>query len=171
MRRGFLAYPRQQASAAVELHLTHLYDAFLHTIDLSSTAIPPLPSSTRQLLPEILPFVVAQLDPRVKAHLPLLLTIQRSSKYGWEVVTPILYRDITVKNWHAFLRMPKGLPNGNHPHTSNKPYVTPAHHARSFKRRLLALTYVQKATFEVFHSAINEQLHSHPALPCALRQR
>ena len=38
-----------------------------------------------------------------------LLVLQRVSKKSWILATPILYRQITVKNWYTFLRLPVGL--------------------------------------------------------------
>ena len=96
--------------------LGHLHNALLHHFPSQSPPSPPAstpsiipvpPTSSLTLLPEILPHVMQHLYPRTE--LLTLLTVQRVSKHGWDLATPLIYRDVTIRNWYSVLRTPRGL--------------------------------------------------------------
>ena len=88
----------------------HLDDP-LDTLNLTST-----------LTPDILPFVVAQLDLQKTDDVHSLLAIQRCSSLGWSLVTPITYRALKITNWSKLLLSgDKDEPASPSPNSSDAP--------------------------------------------------
>ena len=107
MRRGFLnATP---GTTNTPSNPTPSPPSYYKMASIASRTIKPTMKRPTTLTSEILPLVAAHLKPGKKAQLATLLVIQRSSKYGWQVATPILYRHITVRGWNTLLRLPDGL--------------------------------------------------------------
>ena len=109
-------------------------------------------TSQASLPPEILRLVVQHLNPARTAELAVLLVIQRYSQYGWKVATPIIYRDIVVRDWKRFLRLPEGIstPFVLRHSADTIPFRLTAPRERSLQRRREALTYCRTAIFHSF---------------------
>ena len=79
------------------------------TSDTNRNSKPKTNPGILGLIPEILPPVIAQLDPSNNDNLAMLLKLQRLSKKTWKLVNPIVYRDLTIKDWSKALAPPDGV--------------------------------------------------------------
>ena len=95
------------ASASGELDMTSVSQC-LDKITPKSGATAPK-AQPKTLNADILPCVIAQLDPEDTDDLCTLLKIQRLSKDSWALPTPLIYRSITIRNWSALLTLPDGV--------------------------------------------------------------
>ena len=120
----------------------------------ASRTIPLRTSSSPKLLPEILPYVVRHLDSQ--DDLSTLLNVQRVSKHGWDLATPLVYQDITVRNWYSLLRTPRGLlpsKQGKDETSNDCSYcsiVMAPTHLEGMRRRRKAFGFTRKMTVNIF---------------------
>ena len=108
------------------------------------------------LTPDILTLVVGQLDKEKSEDMLCFLTIQRCSSIGWNLVSPIIYKDIKINNWTKFLLSGMADESRSSMDTdSSGDYGFTeynAHLATRVKRQTKAFTFVKSAVITSFPS-------------------